>query len=104
MILPFVSRTKKAYWGLLVNEERINWAIEERDTKDFEKELRALYPALERCGVKMPAIDPVKTGEERYDGDLTPENRSGINVRVPDNMGDNASTRALVVPLPALSC
>lgn len=67
MKLPFVPKTRKAYWNLLLNEKRINWAIEETSAQDFEQELRDLYPILEKYGMKMPIIDPVRIGEERWD-------------------------------------
>ena len=66
MILPF-SKTKKAYWNLFVNLDRINWAIDETNIQHFVQELRSLYPLLEKYEMRMPAIDPVRIGGKQYD-------------------------------------
>ena len=66
MILPFSER-KKAFWNLLENRKRVDWAIEERNPQHFEQEIRSLYPRLSRHGLRMPLVDPVSIGEQQYD-------------------------------------
>ena len=67
MILPFIPKSRKAYWSLLASEKSIDRAIGEEEVQEFEKDLRALYPTLKKYGIKMPRIDPVRTGEEWWD-------------------------------------
>ena len=46
---------------------KISWAVEEKNTQHFENELRILYPQLEKCGLKVPLVDPVKIKHHQYD-------------------------------------
>ena len=67
MHFPFSSERKVA-WNLSEQLGQIEWAIEETDPQHFEQELRGLYPRLERFGMKMPLVDPVRIADSTYDG------------------------------------
>ena len=45
---------------------RIEWAISEEETQHFVEELRLLYPKLERCGLRMPMLEPVELDHVMY--------------------------------------
>lgn len=47
--------------------ESIEWAVEEHNVQHFEQDIRGLYPRLEQCGLKMPLIDPARSGLRQYD-------------------------------------
>ena len=66
MALPFIPQSRKARWNLSANEKRIGSAIDEADVQEFEKDLRSLYPILEKYGMKMPLIEPAGIGEREY--------------------------------------
>ncbi len=67
MILPFIPITKKLVWNLQENLERIGWAIEETNVEHFEHQLKSLYVRLERFGLCIPLLDPVRIGNAEYD-------------------------------------
>ena len=46
---------------------QIEWALKETNTQHFEQEIRKLYPLLEKCGLRIPLIDPVRIGHSEYD-------------------------------------
>ena len=64
--MPF-SNEKKTTWNLSENIRHIDWAIGENDSQHFEQELRRLYPAIQRFGVSVPLLDPVRIGVKGYD-------------------------------------
>lgn len=67
MRIPFVSEKRKAAWNVSQNMNEINWAIDERIVKHFEKEIRSLYQKLNQYGFVVPLIDPIRTGKPAYD-------------------------------------
>ena len=65
MILPF-SSGKKAFWNLRENMDRINFAIQETEPQHFEEEVLSLYPRIEKYGMVVPLIHPIRTRDRSY--------------------------------------
>ena len=66
--LPFLPKGKRVFWNLSANQERISQAIAETNSQHFEQELRSLYQRIEKFGLEIPLLEPVRTGRKEYDG------------------------------------
>ena len=66
MHLPF-SDDRKAVWNLTENRQYIDWALNETNVQHFERELRNLYARIEKFGMHVPLVDPVRLGDREYD-------------------------------------
>ena len=65
--LKMTEKEKDLFCDLTDNLRRIDWAVNEQNVEHFEQELRRLYPSLERCGLKVPLVDPVSISHRIYD-------------------------------------
>ena len=66
MRLPF-SDKRKAVWNLSENRQYIDWALDEKNVQHFEHELKSLYARIEKFGLQVPLVDPVRLGEREYE-------------------------------------